>query len=101
MKKIYVNDVSPNLFFLLYFAAKQNIQEPDWEVAADHDGENVDGAVLVPEFECPLNEEELAELNSLVHQTDPNTPLTDLYVICREYVAGRCNLQSFQWNPWL
>ncbi|XP_016092863.1 uncharacterized protein [Sinocyclocheilus grahami] len=44
----------------------EDIQEPDidWEVAADYHGENVDGAVLVPEFECPLNEEELAELNT-------------------------------------
>ncbi len=75
---------------------KKGIQEPDvdWEVAADYHGENVDGAVLVPKFECPLNEGELAELNTLIHQSDLNTPLTDLYVLCCEYVTGRCNLWS-------
>ncbi len=50
----------------------------------------MDGAVLVPEFECPLNEEELAELNTLIHQSDLNTPLIDLYVLCCEYVT--CNV---------
>ncbi|KAI7810971.1 hypothetical protein IRJ41_008787 [Triplophysa rosa] len=61
----------------------EDIQEPDidWEVAAEHD-----------EFECPLNEQELAELDALIHHNDPNTPPTDLYAICREYVTGRCNL---------
>ncbi|KAI7789387.1 hypothetical protein IRJ41_018294, partial [Triplophysa rosa] len=64
----------------------EDIQEPDidWEVAAEHDGADVDGAVLVPEFECPLNEQELAELDALIHHNDPNTPPTDLYAICRK-----------------
>ncbi|XP_065109335.2 uncharacterized protein [Paramisgurnus dabryanus] len=72
----------------------EDIQEPefDWEVAAEHDGVDVDGAVLVPEFECPLNEQELSELGTLIRQSDPNTPPTDLYAICHAYVTGRCNI---------
>ncbi|KAK1903624.1 ATP-dependent helicase/deoxyribonuclease subunit B [Dissostichus eleginoides] len=67
-------------------------EEPDvdWEVAADHDGEEEDAGNVVPEFDCPLSPEDITELQSVFQQIDPNTPVKELYLLCREYVAERC-----------
>ncbi|XP_033974523.1 uncharacterized protein LOC117473135 isoform X2 [Trematomus bernacchii] len=66
-------------------------EEPDvdWEIAADHDGEE-DAGIVVPEFDCPLSPEDITELQSIFQQIDPNTPVKELYLLCREYVAERC-----------
>ncbi|XP_033971442.1 uncharacterized protein LOC117470706 isoform X2 [Trematomus bernacchii] len=66
-------------------------EEPDvdWEIAADHDGEE-DAGIVVPEFDCPLSPEDITELQSVFQQIDPNTPVKELYLLCREYVAERC-----------
>ncbi|KAJ4947507.1 hypothetical protein JOQ06_009542 [Pogonophryne albipinna] len=67
-------------------------EEPDvdWEIAADHDGEEEDAGIVVPEFDCPLSPEDITELESVFQQIDPNTPVKELYLLCREYVAERC-----------
>uniref|UniRef100_A0A3B3BMS2 Integrase core domain-containing protein n=1 Tax=Oryzias melastigma TaxID=30732 RepID=A0A3B3BMS2_ORYME len=66
-----------------------DIQEPDvdWDFAADF-GEHVDGAIVVPEFPCPFTNEEMAELQLLLHQNENDCTRTELYLVCREYVAA-------------
>lgn len=48
----------------------------------------MDGAIVVPEFEGPLNEEQQAELQLLIDQSDAHTDIRDLYLLCREYVLA-------------
>ncbi|XP_050958050.1 uncharacterized protein LOC127159193 [Labeo rohita] len=64
----------------------EDIEEPDidWDAAADY-GEDVDGVIVVPEFECPLNEQQLVELQVLIEENG-DTDTTDLYLLCHEYV---------------
>ncbi|KAG1930591.1 hypothetical protein F2P79_022156 [Pimephales promelas] len=64
----------------------EDIEEPDidWDVAADY-GEDVDGVIVVPEFECPLNEQQLVELQVLIEENG-DTDTRDLYLVCHEYV---------------
>ncbi|CAM4549368.1 unnamed protein product [Leuciscus chuanchicus] len=64
----------------------EDIEEPDidWDVAADY-GEDVDGVIVVPEFECPLNEQQLVELQVLMEENG-DTDTRDLYLLCHEYV---------------
>ncbi|KAG7492932.1 hypothetical protein MATL_G00021170 [Megalops atlanticus] len=66
----------------------EDIQEPDidWDVSADY-GEDVDGVIVVPEFESPLNEQQLAELQLLIDQNDGDTDTRNLYLLCHEYVV--------------
>lgn len=59
-------------------------------MVADYNGEDEDTGIVVPEFDCPLMRVDLAELQSILQQTDPNTPVKELYILCREYVAARC-----------
>ncbi|KAK5923204.1 hypothetical protein CgunFtcFv8_000196 [Champsocephalus gunnari] len=70
----------------------ESLQEPDvdWEIAADHDGEEEDAGIVVHEFDCPLSPEDITELESVFQQIDPNTPVKELCLLCREYVAERC-----------
>ncbi|KAL7382076.1 hypothetical protein ABVT39_016675 [Epinephelus coioides] len=64
----------------------QDIQEPDndWDAAADY-GEDVDGVLVVPEFHCPLNEQQLSEVQMLIEQ-NVDTDTGNLYLLCRQYV---------------
>ncbi|XP_053370276.1 uncharacterized protein LOC128544241 [Clarias gariepinus] len=64
----------------------EDIDEPDidWDVAADY-GEDVDGVIVVPEFECSLNEQQLVELQVLIEENG-DTDTRDLYLLCHEYV---------------
>lgn len=64
----------------------QDVEEPDidWDVAA-HYGEDADGVIVVPEFECPLNEQQLAELQLLIDENE-DTDTRTRYLLCREYV---------------
>ncbi|RXN11478.1 hypothetical protein ROHU_030006 [Labeo rohita] len=66
--------------------SRKDIEEPDidWDVAADY-GEDVDGVIVVPEFECPLNEQQLVELQVLIEENG-DTDTRDLYLLCHEYV---------------
>ncbi|RXN37787.1 hypothetical protein ROHU_001727 [Labeo rohita] len=66
--------------------SRKDIEEPDidWDAAADY-GEDVDGVIVVPEFECPLNEQQLVELQVLIEENG-DTDTTDLYLLCHEYV---------------
>lgn len=59
-------------------------------MAADYNGEDEDGGIIVPEFEWPLSPEDLSEMQSALEQTDPDTPVRELYLLCREYVSARC-----------
>lgn len=65
----------------------QDIQEPDidWDVAADYT-EDVDGVLAVPEFDCLLNEQQLAEVQMLIDENEGHTDRRNLYLLCREYV---------------
>ncbi|KTG43905.1 hypothetical protein cypCar_00048876 [Cyprinus carpio] len=66
--------------------SRKDVEEPDidWDVAADY-GEDVDGVIVVPEFECPLNEQQLVELQVLIEENG-DTDTRDLYLLCHEYV---------------
>ncbi len=71
----------------------QDIQEPDidWDVAADgdgEDGEDVDGVLVVPEFDRPLNEQQLAEVQMLINENEGDTDNRNLYLLCRENVVS-------------
>lgn len=61
----------------------QDIQEPDndWDLAADY-GVDVDGVLVVPEFDCPLNEEQLAEVQMLIDESG-DADIRRLYLLCR------------------
>ncbi|KAM4556019.1 uncharacterized protein V3H82_015977 isoform 2-T2 [Fundulus diaphanus] len=65
----------------------EDIEEPDidWDVAAEYDG-HVDGAIVVPEFPCPLNEQQLAEVQLLL-ENEAESDVTELFLLCREYVT--------------
>ncbi|MED6243914.1 hypothetical protein ATANTOWER_029927 [Ataeniobius toweri] len=65
----------------------EDIQQPDidWVVAADF-GENVHGAVVVPEFDCPITEEQLVECQNLINDNE-DLDSWSLYLLCREYLA--------------
>ncbi|MEQ2213778.1 hypothetical protein XENOCAPTIV_020746, partial [Xenoophorus captivus] len=65
----------------------EDIQQPDidWVVAADF-GENVHGAVVVPEFDCPITEEQLVECQNLINDNE-DLGSWSLYLLCREYLA--------------
>lgn len=62
----------------------QDIEEPDIDWDVDY-GEDVDGVITVPEFECSLNEQQLLELQVLIEENG-DTDTRDLYLLCREYV---------------
>ncbi|XP_031172966.1 uncharacterized protein LOC116062437 [Sander lucioperca] len=67
----------------------EDIEEPDidWDIATDHDGE-MEGAIVVPEIECPLSEEQREGVQSLIQDNDPVTPARELYLLCCEYLFG-------------
>lgn len=54
--------------FVLCFMALQELQGPDidWEGVILQEGTNANGAVVVPEIECPLDDEALEELQRTV-----------------------------------
>ncbi|CAG5894030.1 unnamed protein product [Menidia menidia] len=64
----------------------EDIEEPDidWDVAADY-GEDVDGVIAVPEFQCSLNEQQLRVLQVLIEENG-EADIRDIYLLCREYV---------------
>ncbi|CAG5910952.1 unnamed protein product, partial [Menidia menidia] len=66
--------------------SRKDIEEPDidWDVAADN-GEDVDGVIAVPEFQCSLNEQQLLELQVLIEENG-DADIRDIYLLCREYV---------------
>ncbi|KAJ4922570.1 hypothetical protein JOQ06_016574 [Pogonophryne albipinna] len=68
----------------------EDIQEPevDWDVAADY-GEDVDGVVVVPEFQYPLNEQQRAELQCLMDENEGQTEeaTRNQYLLCRAYLV--------------
>uniref|UniRef100_A0A3B1KIQ8 Integrase core domain-containing protein n=1 Tax=Astyanax mexicanus TaxID=7994 RepID=A0A3B1KIQ8_ASTMX len=70
----------------------EDIQEPDvdWDMAALYGEEDADVGVIVPEFNCPLPQEDMRELQSLIDATDTNIPVTEQYMLCREFVSGHC-----------
>ncbi|XP_052473580.1 uncharacterized protein LOC128030120 [Carassius gibelio] len=65
-----------------------DLQEPDidWDTAVDFDGPDSETGVIVPEYECPLTEEEMTELQSLVDQADPNIDDEQLYILCYQHI---------------
>ncbi|XP_061896147.1 uncharacterized protein LOC133664737 isoform X2 [Entelurus aequoreus] len=67
-----------------------DLQEPDidWETAADYNGNDSEPetGIVVPECDCPLTEEELNELQTLIDPTDPNLTNEQLYIVCHEHV---------------
>nr|XP_061823851.1 uncharacterized protein LOC133611022 [Nerophis lumbriciformis] len=67
-----------------------DLQEPyiDWETAAHYNGNNSEPetGIVVPEYDCPLTEEELNELQTLIDPTDPNLTNEQLYIVCHEHV---------------
>lgn len=73
---------------VFYGLVQQDIQEPDidWDVAADY-GEDLDGVLVVPEFDCPLNEQQLVEAQMLIDQNG-DTDTKNSYLLCREYVVA-------------
>ncbi|XP_071063045.1 uncharacterized protein [Pseudochaenichthys georgianus] len=68
----------------------ENIQEPevDWDVAADY-GEDVDGVVVVPEFQYPLDEQQRAELQCIMDENEGQTEeaTRNQYLLCRAYLV--------------
>ena len=48
----------------------------------------MEGAIVVPEIECPLSEEQSEGVQSLIQDNDPVTPARELYLLCREYLFG-------------
>uniref|UniRef100_A0A3P9HD15 Integrase catalytic domain-containing protein n=1 Tax=Oryzias latipes TaxID=8090 RepID=A0A3P9HD15_ORYLA len=64
----------------------QDIHEPDldWDVATDFG--DVQGAVVVPEFDCPITEDQLVECQNFI---DDNRDLDNrsLFLIIREHLA--------------
>lgn len=68
-------------YFLLVHL--QDLQEPDidWETAVDYNGNDSETGVVVPEYECPLTEEEMDELQTLIDPTDPNITDEQLYIV--------------------
>lgn len=52
----------------------QDLQGPDidWEIAVDYNGIDSETGAVVPEYERPLTEEEMDELQTLIDPTDPN-----------------------------
>ncbi|KAA0710510.1 hypothetical protein E1301_Tti012592 [Triplophysa tibetana] len=65
-----------------------NIEEADldWDVAASYEACE-DLGVVVPEFECPLSSDGLNGLEDLQNLTGSNTPATEMYLLCREFVT--------------
>ncbi|CAL9691876.1 unnamed protein product [Knipowitschia caucasica] len=65
----------------------QDIQEPDidWDVAADYTPD-ADGVVVVPEFNCPLDDEAYTRLKLYLDENRANTRTRELYLLCRECV---------------
>ncbi|XP_072558766.1 uncharacterized protein [Paramormyrops kingsleyae] len=65
-----------------------DLQEPDidWETVVDYDGLDSETGVVVPEYECPLTEEEMNELQTLVDPTDRNITDEQLYTVCYEHI---------------
>ncbi|XP_061910687.1 uncharacterized protein LOC133654384 [Entelurus aequoreus] len=67
-----------------------DLQEPDidWETAADYNGNDLEPEtdIVVPEYDCPLTEEELNELQTLIDPNDPNLTNEQLYIVCHEHV---------------
>lgn len=65
-----------------------DLQEPDidWETAVDYNGNDSETGIVVPEYECPLTEEEMDELQTLIDPTDPNVTDEQLYIVCYEHV---------------
>ncbi|RVE66924.1 hypothetical protein OJAV_G00112930 [Oryzias javanicus] len=65
----------------------EDFQEPDidWDVAAEY-RPDVEGVIVVPEFESPLSEEQQAELQFLLAQNWECANTKELYLLCREYV---------------
>nr|XP_054592584.1 ribosome biogenesis protein BOP1 homolog isoform X2 [Nothobranchius furzeri] len=76
----------------------KDFQEPDidWDVAAEY-SPDVDGAVVVPEFDSPVTEEQHAELQLLLAQNWERSNTKELYLLCREYVnaalSDKCVLE--------
>ncbi|KAK5918668.1 hypothetical protein CgunFtcFv8_003411 [Champsocephalus gunnari] len=68
----------------------EDIQEPevDWDVAADY-GEDVDGVVVVPECQYPLDEQQRAELQCLMDENEGQTEeaTRNQYLLCRAYLV--------------
>ncbi|KAL6490114.1 hypothetical protein MHYP_G00004590 [Metynnis hypsauchen] len=67
----------------------EEMEEPDidWDIARNHDGE-LEGEIVVPQLESPLSEEQRLRVQSLIEQSDPDMPVRDLYLTCREYITG-------------
>ncbi|KAK5615804.1 hypothetical protein CRENBAI_021996 [Crenichthys baileyi] len=65
----------------------EDIQEPDidWDLAADF-GEDVHGVVVVPEFDCPITEDQLVECQNLINDNQ-DLDSRSLCLLCREYLA--------------
>ncbi|XP_041838357.1 uncharacterized protein LOC121638006 isoform X2 [Melanotaenia boesemani] len=65
----------------------EDIQEPDidWDIAADF-REDVHGAVVVPEFDCPVTEDQLVECQNLINNNS-DLDSRSLYLMCREYLS--------------
>lgn len=64
------------------------MEEPDldWDIAASYDPCE-DFGVVVPEFESPLCSDGRRALELLLNSTGPNTPVKELYLLCREFVS--------------
>ncbi|KAA0721574.1 hypothetical protein E1301_Tti023704 [Triplophysa tibetana] len=67
---------------------RMDIEEADldWDVAASYEACE-DLGVVVPEFECPLSSDGLNGLEDLQNLTGSNTPATEMYLLCREFVT--------------
>ncbi|KAA0712497.1 hypothetical protein E1301_Tti021508 [Triplophysa tibetana] len=68
--------------------SNEDIEEADldWDVAASYEACE-DLGVVVPEFECPLSSDGLNGLEDLQNLTGSNTPATEMYLLCREFVT--------------
>ncbi|KAL6455280.1 hypothetical protein MHYP_G00362750 [Metynnis hypsauchen] len=67
----------------------EEMEEPDidWDITRNRDGE-LEGEIVVPQLESPLSEEQRLRVQSLIEQSDPDMPVRDLYLTCREYITG-------------
>ncbi|KAL2102046.1 hypothetical protein ACEWY4_003807 [Coilia grayii] len=68
--------------------SRKDIEEPDidWDIAIDHNGEK-DGAIVVPQIDCPLSEEKREGVQALLEQSDPDLDPRELYLLCHEYLS--------------
>ncbi|CAL9708876.1 unnamed protein product [Knipowitschia caucasica] len=62
----------------------QDIQEPD--IDWDDYTPDADGVVVVPEFNCPLDDEAYTRLKLYLDENRANTRTRELYLLCRECV---------------